>query len=360
MTFRTVGTGGASCCEWVAADGVITIDTPQVFKAFLSSLGKDGPALQENITFNSPGGDFFAALALGREIRRDTRMWTAVSRTQAEALDPAGGPQAYQTSGGVCLSSCVLAFMGGKTRVYLRGAGATQQTLAFKSFAIDQPASVIGRQSADAMDGGGLPTPGLLRLALEGYVTEMGVSPSIVALMETSNQPGGVHILSQDEADALGMNTPVAARTKWTLSARRGGLALYGNGEDRWTRYTLSLECLAGQRGVLEYTIAVPVDVGDQPVPTAEDGYRQGIQGVDVEAGGVSVAGQIATVQLLSGKLLVTTWLAAPQVAVVRRGDANVAFEVPHSLENVLPTIPLGTPQVTGAIDLLLRNCPNG
>jgi hypothetical protein len=359
MTFRIVGTGGASCCEWVAADGVITIDTPQVFKAFLSSIGKDGPALQETITFNSPGGDFFAALALGRAIRRDTHMWTGVGRTEAEASDAAGGPRAYRTSGGVCLSSCVLAFMGGKTRLYLRGTGDTQQTLALRSFAIDQPASVIGRQSADAMDGGGLPTPGLLRLAIEGYVTEMGVSPSIISLMETPNQPGGVRALSQEEADVMGLNTPVAARTKWSLAARHGGLALYGSGDDRWTHYTLGLECVANQRGALEYTIGVPVEVGERSMSTAQDGYRQGIEGVVVEAGGVSLPGQIKAVQLLSGKLLVTTWLAAPQVAVIRGGGADITFDVPHSLANVLPSIPLGAPQVTEVIDLLLRNCPS-
>jgi hypothetical protein len=359
MTFRTVGTGGASCCEWVAADGVITIDTPKEFKAFLSGLGKDGPTLQESITFNSPGGDFFAALALGRAIRRDTRMWTAVGRTESDSADSARPPQAYRISGGVCLSSCVLAFMGGKTRVYLRGAGAALQTLAFKAFAIDQPASVIGRQSADTMEGGGLPAPGLLRLAMEGYATEMGVSPSIISLMETASQPGGVHVLSQDEADLLGMNTPVAARTKWTLSARRGGLALYGSGEDRWTRYTVGLECLSEQHGAIEYSVAVPVEAADQSLSATEGAYRQGIQGVNVNGGGVSMAGRIVSVQLFAGKLLVTTVLGAPQVAAIRRGDTAIEFAVPHSLANVLPSISLSSPQVTGAIDLLLKNCPN-
>jgi hypothetical protein len=109
----------------------------------------------------------------------------------------------------------------------------------------------------------------------------------------------------------------------------------------------------------LEYTIAVPIDIGDQPLTTVADGYRQGIQAVNVEAGGVSTAGSIANIQLLSGKLLVTTWLAAPQIAIIRHGDANIAFDVPHSLANVLPAIPLVSPQVTGALDLLLRNCPN-
>ncbi len=359
MTFRTVGQGGASCCEWIAADGVITIETPQVFKEFLGRLGKDGSTLRESITFNSPGGDFFAALALGREIRRSTRMWTAVGRTEASAADQAGGLQSYHISGGVCLSSCVLAFMGGKTRNYQRGDGTTQQTLAFKWFALDQPASVLGGPSADAMDGGGLPTPGLLRLVMEGYATEMGVSPSIVALMETASQPGGVHILSQDEADRLGMNTPIGARTKWALSAKGGGLALYGDGEDRWTRYTAELQCIPGQREALEYTIAVPAEVGEQPLPTAEDGYRRQIQEVNVEAGSMSTTARVASVQLLAGKLLVTTSLAAPQIAIIRHGDAAIVFRVPHSLANVLPDISLASPQVTEAVDLLLRNCPN-
>jgi hypothetical protein len=253
----------------------------------------------------------------------------------------------------------VLAFMGGKTRDYQRGAGATQQTLAFKSFALDQPASVLGRQSADAMDGGGLPTPGLLRLAMEGYATEMGISPSIVARMETASQPGGVRVLSQDDADELGLNTPAVSRTKWTLSAERGGLELYGGGEDRWTRYTVGFQCIPGQPAGLEYTIAVPVEVGDQPLPAAEDAYRRAIQEVNLEAGGSATAASVASVQLLAGKLLVTTWLAAPQVTMIRHGDATITFGVPRSLANVLPDISLASPQVSGAVDLLLRNCPN-
>ena len=145
MTFKLVGTGGASCCEWIAADGVITLTTPQAFKEFVARLGKDAATEQETITFNSPGGDFFAALALGREIRRATRMWTAVGRTQAEPDNPNGGPKAYRVGGGVCLSACVLAFMGGKTRDYDQGSGATAQALAFQAFALDQSASVVGR-----------------------------------------------------------------------------------------------------------------------------------------------------------------------------------------------------------------------
>lgn len=82
MTFKLVSNGGVSCCEWIAADGTITSATPQAFNDFTIGLGQVAPTLQLKVTFNSPGGDFFAALAPGREIRRDTHLWTAVGRTE--------------------------------------------------------------------------------------------------------------------------------------------------------------------------------------------------------------------------------------------------------------------------------------
>jgi hypothetical protein len=155
------------------------------------------------------------------------------------------------------------------------------------------------------------------------------------------------------------MNTPAGARTKWNLSVKRGGLVLYGSGEDRWSRYTVGFQCILGQRDALEYTIAVPAENGDQPVPAAEDGYRRGIEGVSVEAGGTSTTARVTSVQLLAGKLLVTSWLAAPELSIIKHGDATISFSVPHSLANVLPDISLASSQVTGAVDLLLQNCPN-
>ena len=359
MSFRLVGTGGASCCEWIEADGVITSRTPQAFKHFVGTLGKNGSTLQASITLNSPGGDLFAALTLGREIRRGTRMWTAVGRTERVRKVTEAGIEAYRLSDGVCLSACVLVFMGGKTRDYQRGSGSGEQNLAFRDFALDQPASVIGRHSADAMAAGGVPTPGLLRLVLEGYAAEMGVDPSIVALMETAAQPGGLHVIEQDEADRLGLNTPSAARTKWNLSVNRGDLVLYGTGDNRWTHYTLGIQCLQGHAGAMEYTVAVPADPQGEDATHIEDGFRRGIQAVEVQNGSDGrTQARLASIRYLPGQLLLTTLLDPSQVSTLQEGKAVIQFDTSHDLENALPSISFASPQVTDAIGALVRNCP--
>lgn len=92
---------------------------------------------------------------------------------------------------GVCLSACVLAFMGGKTRVYGPEGGPGARGLAIVSMAFDQPASVIGRPSADAMAAAGLPAGGMLRLAMEGYAAEMGVDPAIAGWLRPPASPAG-------------------------------------------------------------------------------------------------------------------------------------------------------------------------
>ncbi len=364
MTFKLVGTGGASCCEWIAADGVITLTTPQAFREFLSSLGKDTSTRQESITFNSPGGDFFAALALGREIRRSTEMWTAVGRTEA-ADDPAGERKTYRIGNGVCLSACLLAFMGGKTRVYDGGGGVSPQGLALQDYALDQPVSIVGRPSADALADAGLPTAGLLRLAMEGYAAEMGVDPRIVAFMETSGQPGGAHRISQDEADRFGLNTPAEPRTEWTLAVTGGGLALYGSGQDRWTRYAIGLQCLGDDRRSLVYAVAVPVIPQDGAAAT-ENSYRTGIMRVEVTGGSEPEPAAIAAIHLVSsqplataGNLRVTVRLDPSQVDLVRGGKATIQFETVGALQHALPDISLRSSKIAHAVDLLLRNCPS-
>jgi hypothetical protein len=202
-------------------------------------------------------------------------------------------------------------------------------------------------------------------LMMEGYATETGVDPSVVSLMETAEQPGGAHLISQEEADRLGLNTPSVGRTKWTLSVRRGGLVLYGAGEDRWTHYTVGLQCLRRERGAMEYTMAVPAAPNGLLPGATEDIYRQGIQAVRLrDAAGVDTPARLAVVQLLQGKtspgavLLVTAWLDEAQVGAVARGGASLSFDTAHYLSGLLPEVSLASAAATAAVPILLRNCP--
>lgn len=65
MTFNTAGTGGnCNGCEWIAAEGNITVDTPEQFANFISEkLG--GTETKYEVAFNSPGGNLLAGVSIG-------------------------------------------------------------------------------------------------------------------------------------------------------------------------------------------------------------------------------------------------------------------------------------------------------
>ena len=68
MDFRWAGTGG-NCvgCAWIVAEGEITRETPQKFKKFLKE--EDPGAFI--VVLNSPGGNLFGGIELGRIIREN-------------------------------------------------------------------------------------------------------------------------------------------------------------------------------------------------------------------------------------------------------------------------------------------------
>jgi hypothetical protein len=250
--------------------------------------------------------------------------------------------------------------MGGKTRNYQPEGSNTREGLAFQNFALDQPASVIGRSSAAVMDAAGLPTPGLLRLAMEGYVTEMGVSPTAIEFMETAGQPGGLHIITGDEANRLGLNTPQASRTKWTLVVVRGGLALYGSGDDRWTHYDVGLQCNVHNPGSLEYTIAIPADSRGRKNKDVIADYEQGITGAELINYGTDQQPTPLprpTIGIVSGRLFVSTSIDAAPLSVAELGKKAVQFVTDHARSNTIPVVNLSEPQVADDLGALLKNC---
>ncbi len=104
ITIRPEGT-------WIAAEGIITKNTPEEFRRFL----RENLVYKENrIEFNSPGGNLYGAIELGRIIRRMGNP-TTVGRTllldnPEYSMDVIGRPDA------VCFSACAYAFLGGEKR----------------------------------------------------------------------------------------------------------------------------------------------------------------------------------------------------------------------------------------------------
>jgi len=107
MTFELSGNGG-NCvgCEWVAAEGEITANTPQAFRDYVSQWGPP-----HFIALDSPGGSLVSGIELG-ELIRATGATTLVSDTH-----PMPEMEHDEEQGlGVCASACVFAFMGGLER----------------------------------------------------------------------------------------------------------------------------------------------------------------------------------------------------------------------------------------------------
>jgi hypothetical protein len=116
MTF-VISSNGGNCdtCEWVAAQGEITVETPAMFSAFLKSAAASEGGTNFLILLNSTGGNLQAGLELG-ELIRNSGSSTSVGRTFP--MDPkiSQGMNYQDNDSGICASACAYTFMGGTER----------------------------------------------------------------------------------------------------------------------------------------------------------------------------------------------------------------------------------------------------
>ena len=185
MTFYWTGNGG-NClgCEWVEASGEITANTPSRFAAFADALGGSG-----SLAFHSTGGDLDAAIALGRMIR--TKGWD----TRRREMGSSTGIPAERT---VCVSECVLAFMGGVSR------------------------DMNGRfeLTIDGARGIDWVSPMLL-----DYTLDMGVSAEVLTIAD-SIAASETYTFSLDEIARLGFDNTFVTVDDWHLEPYKEGLVL--------------------------------------------------------------------------------------------------------------------------------------
>ena len=134
MFFKYNAVPGCSECGWISADGVIETNTVEEFKRFLA---KYSSLPVKTIRFSSIGGSILGAIRLGNEISRQG-FDTEVSKTYT---DDYGIPQA---SPGICLSSCLLAFIGGMRRSIDKGSEVGVGEF-FKSKSFSLPDGLLGK-----------------------------------------------------------------------------------------------------------------------------------------------------------------------------------------------------------------------
>ena len=124
--------------------GVIT-DTDDIAK-FAAAVKRNKATVVE---FDSPGGDIYKAMELGRKIREL-------------------GLDTFQTRGLQCASACSLAFLGGVSRSAAANAIGVHRPYYPNGFPGDVDDAVVATQQATA--------------DMIGYIIDMGVDPALVQL----------------------------------------------------------------------------------------------------------------------------------------------------------------------------------
>jgi hypothetical protein len=225
MRFEKRWSGG-NCigCEWTSAEGEITDETPEAFRAYLRENG-----VGYSLSLDSPGGNLGAAIALGR-LFREEGIRTSVGRS-APMPDM---PQYDQLiDGGTCESACVFALIGGTSR--------------------QADSGELGVHQFHSPDGQNIPTAATQQIMgqLVLYLIEMGISAELLTL--ASRIPGNqMHYLTEAELARLGIST-ASSRTPVRLEPGEGGLVAHWDslGADGDIDRAYSLRCSQGHWGWL-------------------------------------------------------------------------------------------------------------
>jgi len=196
MSFRIVGVNSdgcrANCPQVIAAQGEMSLETPDAFIAFVRENARGGN-LHGIVLLDSPGGKVVASMELGQAFRK-LGMAVIVARPAADQS------RTMALVSGRCYSACVYALMGGRKRVIppQSSVGIHRMFNYSTSFDIAE-GGLVRERNYD--DGGMLQT-------LSRYAAMMGVSTELVKLAE------------QTSPDKLYMLTG-ADIARWRLGSRK-------------------------------------------------------------------------------------------------------------------------------------------
>jgi hypothetical protein len=221
MVFSLAGNGGnCAGCEWIAAEGPITVRTPEDFETFLKALGSDADG-REMMRLNSNGGNLIAGLELGEAIRTH-KIGTEVGQTIPEPADP----KWQTTKQGGCYSACAYAFLGG-----IRRSAETGELGFHQFYTRGSIADAISQSDLDESRSSAQRMMGLLVI----YLTEMSVDPALLSIASSADpssvfQPDAGTMLKMGITNVRG--TPLFSG--WSIEPYRSGAIVTGKLSGRY------------------------------------------------------------------------------------------------------------------------------
>jgi hypothetical protein len=338
MAFRYVSSGG-NCqgCEWFAAEGVITPETPDAFRRFFA---EHPYAL--NIFFDSPGGNLFAGIELGREIRR-RGISTSVGRSIRRR--DAASNETFEVQPGLCASACALAFLGGVER-FGGPVGFHQASLAVSPAEAERLLVPLG---------GGLSAGQLFAGLMVAYVMEMGADPRLIAAAMAAPSDR-LFLPTDDEARQLGVVTVRREDPEWRLAVVRGGLVLVGQGEHIGrVPFAASLSCAPGRPGALRAIVSIRITPADWGMSAPAQDLERALP--DLDAGGAAGVSRLPY-RFDQGEMSAGALIEAAGQQAIRTNGLRLWWSGARAWSNLVPPLTLRGREVISALPLLLRNCP--
>ena len=182
----SVGSGcGAHCPQVISAEGEIARGSAEEFIEFLRGAVRSD-RLRNVVFIHSPGGNVVGAMKLGTVFRK---AGTAV--VVAQARDGQGLGQNAMFMSAECLSACVYAIMGGKTRVVPpQSTLGVHRTSSFRFVGKDPAGVDPGYQR--------IQTPETLLKALGDYTRKMGVSAEVLSVAQAA-PANSIRVLTRKE-----------------------------------------------------------------------------------------------------------------------------------------------------------------
>lgn len=163
------------------------------------------------VWLNSPGGNLFAGMQIGRVIRGHGAATHIIDARTLRA--------------GECYSACAMAFLGGVYRFNDNGARYG-----------------VHRASFPTRTAGGADLGRELSAAVGAYIREMGIDGRLLTLWEKA-APDEIYVLSQKEAEDLGIANNGRKPPEWRIATSPSGRLLQGRQESLDGTGVLLLSC---------------------------------------------------------------------------------------------------------------------
>ncbi len=327
MTFREEGNGGnCNGCDWFAADGEITQDTPKAFEQFVKDKN-----YKVIVYFNSPGGNLMAGIKLG-ELIRAKGLDTSIGATMPNGF---GFTKIVQ---GRCTSACAYAFLGGVTR------SAKANEIGVHQFYNEATLKSPSDKLFDSVD---LSAEQLISALVIDYVFRMGVDPRVVSVASTT-LPGEMHFFAVAELTELNVVWSAGSFDPWAIEPYGGGVVAYTKSKDK--KETATLFCRRDK--MLRLLITAPIFDNAVRLQEAITSLEDGLEVMDMK-----VPKESANVRIVNG-------LPALEIQLigfdVRKIDASKDLAVHGDVPRVNAPYfyhPLNGENLAGSVRVAARNC---